>query len=246
MNPPGLKHGSLFSGIGGFDIAAERAGFTNLFHCEIKPLLRSVLKFYWNESESYADITETETDFSVWRGRVDVLSGGFPCQNISKAGTRTGIEGEQSKLFYQLIRATDECRPKYSVFENVSRVRQYLPEIISAYSSIGYCLQWTTVRASWFGFPHQRERIFGIAFNTDRFGWQEMQDKARNIEETLHKASERQPSRADGWKVQLENYSEFLRMDDGLPQKLAAECIEAFGNAIVPEIAYLIFKALTR
>lgn len=235
-------HGSLFSGIGGFDIVAQKAGFENAFHCEIKPMLRDVLGYYWKNAESYGDITET--DFTVWRNRIEILSGGFPCQDISKAGKKEGLKGENSRLFYELIRATDECRPKYSVFENVSRVREYLPEIISAYSSIGYCLQWTTVRASWFGFPHQRERIFGIAYNTHRLGWYEIQDKARSIEKTLYEASQRQSCRADGREIRLENYTEFLRLDDGLPKKLASQCIEAFGNAIIPEIAHLIFKIL--
>lgn len=83
-----MTHGSLFSGIGGFDLAAAWAGWTNVFNCEIDPFCRRVLKYHFPESEHYEDIRTT--DFTVWRDRVDVLTGGFPCQPFSLAGKRKG------------------------------------------------------------------------------------------------------------------------------------------------------------
>ena len=81
-----MTHGSLFSGIGGFDLAAAWAGWTNVFNCEIDPFCRRVLKYHFPESEQYEDIRTT--DFTVWRDCIDVLTGGFPCQPFSLAGKR--------------------------------------------------------------------------------------------------------------------------------------------------------------
>lgn len=83
-----MTHGSLFSGIGGFDLAAAWAGWTNVFNCEIDPFCRRVLKYHFPESEQYEDIRTT--DFTVWRDCIDVLTGGFPCQPFSLAGKRKG------------------------------------------------------------------------------------------------------------------------------------------------------------
>ena len=85
-----MKHGSLFSGIGGFDLAAEWAGWQNMFHCEWNPFGQKVLKHYWPNAISYEDITKT--DFTIWRGRIDILTGGFPCQPYGAAGKRLGKE----------------------------------------------------------------------------------------------------------------------------------------------------------
>ncbi len=81
-----MKHGSLFSGIGGFDLAAEWMGWDNIFHCEWMPFPRKVLNHYWPNSISYEDITKT--DFTIHRGTIDILTGGFPCQPYSSAGKR--------------------------------------------------------------------------------------------------------------------------------------------------------------
>ena len=88
-----MTHASLFSGIGGFDLAAEWAGWTNSFNCEIDPFCRRILKYHFPNAEQYADIRTT--DFTIWRGRIDVLTGGFPCQPFSLAGKRKGTEDER-------------------------------------------------------------------------------------------------------------------------------------------------------
>jgi len=85
-----MRHGSLFSGIGGFDLAAEWMGWENVFHCEWNEFGRKVLNHYWPNAKSYEDITQT--DFSIHRGKIDVLTGGFPCQPYSNAGKRLGKE----------------------------------------------------------------------------------------------------------------------------------------------------------
>lgn len=236
------SHGSMFSGIGGFDLAAERAGFINVFNCEWNEFGQTILKYYWENAEQYGDITQT--DFNVWRGRLNVLSGGFPCQDISIAGKKLGLAGQRSGMFYQNIRATEEARPKCAIWENVGEVINYLPEIISAYAEIGYCLSWHTVHAGWFGLPHERKRIYGIAFDTNCFGFNEVQNVARNIEKEIYKTSRRELSGAISRKVQHQDYTGFMREDNGIPTQLHFESIKAFGNAVVPQIPELIFGQL--
>ena len=111
-----MTHASLFSGIGGFDLAAEWAGWTNVFNCEIDPFCRKVLKYHFPKAAQYEDIRTT--DFTVWRDRIDVLTGGFPCQPFSVAGNRKGT-GDDRYLWPEMLGAVREIRPRWIVGENV-------------------------------------------------------------------------------------------------------------------------------
>jgi DNA (cytosine-5)-methyltransferase 1 len=111
-----MNHGSLFSGIGGAELAAEWVGWENVFHCEINPFGRRVLDYYWPNAKSYEDITKT--DFSIWRGKIDILTGGFPCQPFSVAGKRKGTEDDRN-LWPEMLRVIREVRPTWIVGENV-------------------------------------------------------------------------------------------------------------------------------
>ena len=112
-----MTHASLFSGIGGPEVAAAMLGWENLFHCEINPFGRKVLDYWFPKSVSYEDITKTS--FKEWRGKVDVLTGGFPCQPFSYAGKRGGAE-DARYLWPEMLRAIDEIRPAWVVGENVA------------------------------------------------------------------------------------------------------------------------------
>ncbi len=96
-----MKHGSLFSGIGGFDLAAEWMGWENVFHCEWNEFGKKVLKHYWPNAESFHDITKT--DFTKYANQIDILTGGFPCQPYSAAGKRLGKEDERH-LWPEMLR----------------------------------------------------------------------------------------------------------------------------------------------
>jgi hypothetical protein len=111
-----MTHGSLFSGIGGFDLAAEWMGWENIFHCEWNPFGQKVLKHHFPNSISYNDITKT--DFTIHRGTIDILTGGFPCQPYSLAGKRKGKE-DSRHLFPEMLRAIREIQPSWIVGENV-------------------------------------------------------------------------------------------------------------------------------
>ena len=96
-----MTHGSLFSGIGGFDLASEWMGWENVFHCEWNPFGQKVLKYYWPNAKSYHDITKT--DFTIHRGNIDIITGGFPCQPYSQAGKRLGKDDERH-LWPEMLR----------------------------------------------------------------------------------------------------------------------------------------------
>lgn len=100
-----ITHASLFSGIGGAELAASWMGWENVFHCEINPFCRRVLEYWFPNSTSYEDITKT--DFTPWRGRIDILTGGFPCQPFSLAGSRKGAEDDRY-LWPHMLRAVRE------------------------------------------------------------------------------------------------------------------------------------------
>ena len=112
-----MKHASLFSGIGGAELAATWMGWENVFHCEISEFPRKVLEYWYPNSVSYEDITTT--DFTSWRGKVDILTGGFPCQPFSMAGKRLGAEDDRY-LWPHMLRAIREIQPTWVVGENVA------------------------------------------------------------------------------------------------------------------------------
>ena len=109
-------HASLFSGIGGAELAASWLGWDNVFHCEIQEFQRKVLEYWFPDSISYEDITKT--DFTKWRGNIDVLTGGFPCQPFSVAGKRKGAE-DNRYLWTEMLRAIRQIQPTWVVGENV-------------------------------------------------------------------------------------------------------------------------------
>ncbi len=160
-----MNHGSLFSGIGGFDLAAECMGWNNLFHCEINPFAQQVLKYYWPNAISHDDITTT--DFTIYRGRVDVLSGGFPCQPFSNAGKRQGT-ADPRHLWPEMLRAIREISPRYVVGENVRGLVNWngglVFEMVQAdLEAAGYEVLPFLLPACAVGAPHRRDRIWFVA-----------------------------------------------------------------------------------
>ncbi len=162
-----MTHGSLFSGIGGFDLAAEWMGWENVFHCEWNEFGKRVLKYYWPKAISYDDITKT--DFNVWRGRVSVLSGGFPCQPYSQAGKRLGKEDDRH-LWPEMLRAIREIQPTWVVGENVLGIVNWngglvFDEVQADLEAEGYEVQTYVLPAAGVNAPHQRYRTWFVAYN---------------------------------------------------------------------------------
>jgi DNA (cytosine-5)-methyltransferase 1 len=164
-----LKHLSLFSGIGGFDLAAEWAGWENVAHCEWNEFGQKVLKHYWPNAESHSDITKT--DFRKYEGAVDIISGGFPCQPYSSAGKRKGKEDERH-LWPEMLRAIREIKPSWVVGENVLGLVNWngglvFEEVQSDLEAEGYEVQPYILPAAGVGAPHRRDRVWFVAYSDD-------------------------------------------------------------------------------
>jgi DNA (cytosine-5)-methyltransferase 1 len=163
-----MKHGSLFSGIGGFDLAAHWMGWENAFHCEWMEFPRKVLDYYFPEADSHVDICKT--DFKKYEGNVDIITGGFPCQPFSMAGKRKGSEDERY-LWHEMLRTIQEVKPKYVIAENVLGLTNIedglvFEQVWSDLEVAGYEVQPFVLPAASKGAPHQRQRIWIIAYRS--------------------------------------------------------------------------------
>jgi DNA (cytosine-5)-methyltransferase 1 len=160
-----MTHGSLFSGIGGFDLAAQWMGWNNVFHCEWNEFGQKVLKHYWPKSISYGDITKT--DFTIHRGRIDILTGGFPCQPYSSAGKRLG-KADDRHLWPEMLRAIREIQPRWIVGENVRGLTNWngglvFDEVQADLEAQGYEVTPFLLPACAVDAPHRRDRIWFVA-----------------------------------------------------------------------------------
>jgi DNA (cytosine-5)-methyltransferase 1 len=162
-----MTHGSLFSGIGGFDLAAEWMGWENIFHCEWNKFGQQVLKHHFPNSISYEDITKT--NFSIHRGTIDILTGGFPCQPYFSAGKRLGKEDDRH-LWPEMLRAIREIQPRWVVGENVRGLTNWngglvFDEVQSKLEAEGYEVTPFLLPACAVNAPHRRDRIWFIAYS---------------------------------------------------------------------------------
>lgn len=238
MNRP-LTFGSLFAGIGGIDLGLEMAGMECVFQVEIDPEARAVLHKHWPNVETFGDIREVERFPSV-----DVLAGGFPCQDISQANRDgDGIEGEKSGLWSEFYRAIKQVRPSYVIIENVEALRyrgRGLGVVLGDLAAIGYDAEWTVLPASYFGAPHKRARLWLVAYPH----CEGEPDSAVNAETPLL-SEPRGDVRA--WQDPPEN----LRVDDGVPRELDQSDtdftrLRQLGNAVVPQVAAWVGSCVVR
>lgn len=257
-----MRHGSFFSGVGGPEYAAELMGWENVFHCEINPFGQRVLKFHYPNADSYSDIKTT--NFKKYAGTIDVLSGGWPCQENSNANQsetrKVGLQGERSGLFFEYARGIDEFRPTYAVAENVANIfdvngRNDFFAILSTLAGMGYNAEWRTCHAANIGAPHKRSRVFIVAY-PDRFRLQAGQSFFKYVQAS--EDAKKFPRNIGGancmvgprWNIE----PPVLCLHDGLPFELDLNTIskpgwrdgtvKAFGNSIVPEIPLQIFKGI--
>jgi len=164
MSKP-LTFGSLFAGIGGFDLGFERAGMVCKWQVEIDDYANRVLRKHWPDVRRWSDVrTWPQPDTE----RVDIICGGFPCQDISYAGRGAGLEGERSGLFFEAVRVVRELRPKAVVLENVAALlTRGLDTVLGTLAEIGYDAEWHCIPAAAVGAPHIRDRVFVLGWNTN-------------------------------------------------------------------------------
>jgi DNA (cytosine-5)-methyltransferase 1 len=157
----------LFAGIGGFSLGLERTGgFTTAAFCEREPYPRKILAQWWPEVPIYDDVCTLTAERLAADGiAVDVVTGGFPCQDISFAGKGAGLAGERSGLFYEVARLIGELEPRFVILENVSALlSRGLDAVLGTLASLGYDAEWHCIPASYLGAPHRRDRIWIIAY----------------------------------------------------------------------------------
>ncbi len=167
-----FRYLSLFSGIGGFELAAQIANqeigfeaFQPAALCENNPFCQRVLNYHYPTTPLIPDVRKISVEFIRELGRIDGIVGGFPCQNISNSGDRTGLEGERSGLFYEIIRIVRLVRPRFIYLENVAALLgRGLREVLWEFAAIGYDAEWSIIPCSTLGGSHKRERIWIIAY----------------------------------------------------------------------------------
>lgn len=265
-----MRHGSLFSGIGGFDLAAEWMGWENVFHCEWNKFGQKILKHYWPKAISYDDITKT--DFTIHRGNIDILTGGFPCQPFSVIGNRKGVEDERY-LFDHMLRSIKEIKPTWVIAENVTgilsmesrilgtkmesdtetckEVSMVMYDIREGLKEIGYESEYYIIPSCGVGANNKRERVWIVAHSN-----QDVRNAHKN-EPKPYVATKSQRTKPEDWslfyafdsrsgKADIPESCEcqIFRNDDGISEEL--DEFEAFGNAINPHVAYEIFNAIKK
>jgi DNA (cytosine-5)-methyltransferase 1 len=256
-----LKFGSLFSGIGGFEIGFENAGMKCSWQVEIDNHASDILEQHWPLVRRYKDVREVGKHNLE---SVDVICGGFPCQDVSLAGQRAGLEGKRSTLWGEFFRIICEIKPGWVVAENVrglfsSDNGQFFGNILRDLASIGYDAEWDCLPAAFFGAPQLRHRVYIVAYpqsnirGSTRFFNIQSKDES-DMEK--HRGSSGQGI----WNgIQIDRKREssyiecfpqplFLRVGDGisgeLDKKEAAQRMKRCGNAVVPQAAEWIGKRI--
>lgn len=229
-----LKVLDLFSGIGGFSLGLERTGgFETVAFCEIDPFCQKVLAKHWPGVPIYEDVRELNGEQV---GDVDVICGGFPCQDISSAGKKAGLEGERSGLWLECARLVSELRPRYVLVENVAALlARGLGAVLGDLAALGYDVEWHCIPASHVGLPHGRDRVW-IAAHSD--GMRQLQPGWGVGHERRWTGDRRQ---AIDWVL---SGGGILRSNDGIPAGL--DRIGACGNAVVPQIPEMIGRAILK
>ena len=275
----------LFSGIGGFSLGLERAGMRTVAFCECDPYARAVIARHWPGVPIFDDVRTLAAAAisNADRGSsVDVVAGGFPCQDISNAGKRAGIEGERSGLWAEFARIIGEVRPRYVIVENVAALLgRGIERVLGDLAEIGYDAEWHCIPASAVGAPHRRDRVWIVAYANG--GRELQQEGTKRAERGRTGDSGCEVADADGarlerwlreslrecageWPVgQSNSYAEddaafgagtrrsiaawqwrvepdVGRVAHGVPSRV--DRLRCLGNAIVPQIAEIIGKAI--
>ena len=242
--PSAVKHLDLFSGIGGFALAARRVGWMTTAFCEIDSFCQKVLAKHWPGVPIYDDVRKLDGRTIGVVGSADILTAGFPCQDLSNAGRRAGIDGDRSGLWSHVPRILSELQPRVAVLENVTALLsgdfgKWFQRVLGDLAEVGYDCEWHCIPASVVGAHHQRDRVWIVA-HSQRSGLQGRQIvTAERLSESRKKqlAGFLQP----GVGRSLPGSGDCGNVD-GIPDR--AHRNKAIGNAIVPQVAEVIFRSI--
>ena len=231
--------GDLFSGIGGFSLAAHWMGWRTAWFSEIDPFACRVLAHHWPDVPNLGDITRID-----WTtvAPVDVVTGGFPCQDISPAGRGAGITGARSGLWGEIVRAVGVLRPRYVVVENSAMLlTRGLDVVLGDLCALGYDAEWSVISACAVGAAHVRERVYILAHADAQYGAPGVRRAAPQAQRALRPARSgaRAGARPPAW---VEDPSAFYGGADGVPDRVDRNA--ALGNSIVPQCAVEIFRTI--
>jgi DNA (cytosine-5)-methyltransferase 1 len=246
-----LRVMDLFSGIGGLSLGLKQAGgFRTVAYCEIDPYCRKVLQARMRDGA--LDTAPICTDIRrldgvPWRGHVDLICGGFPCQDVSNAGLRAGIEGERSGLWGEMYRLVCEVRPSFVFVENVSALLiRGFDRVLGELAKGGYDAEWICLRASQFGGYHERERVWIVAYRPGQHGaahdllgesaaWGPQIESGR-----LHRLAVAVRGKQPG--ARLDGEPRLVRLVHGVPDRV--DRTKAAGNCVYPAVAEWIGKRI--
>lgn len=247
--------GSLFSGIGGFDLGLERAGMTVKWQVEIDPFCNKVLAKHWPHVKRYGDIRDVGKHNLE---AVELICGGFPCQDISFAGRGRGLKGKRSGLWYEFARIIGEMVPRFVVVENVAGLYvRGMGEVLGTLASIGYDAEWTLLQANQFGIPQKRPRVFIVAYpastcsqkilyqdplnaNRNQAGMDATRFQSTYFDNQNHRARPVSLLGNAQWP-EIPN-GERSGTDDGIPNRV--DRLKSLGNAVVPQIVEVIGRSI--
>jgi len=249
-----MKLLDLFSGIGGFSLGLERAGFETIAFCEIEDYPRKVLAKHWPGIPIAGDIRKLSyknggliyDGQTIYRGAIDAICGGFPCQDISVAGNQKGIEAERSGLWSELHRLISEIRPKYAIMENVSALLsgdsgRWFQRVLGDLAEIRFDAEWHCIPACYIGASHRRDRVWIIAYSNVPNG-------ERDFKKPIFRQSDLQREFSgvfEKWRERSDLPRAILfRTVDGVSN--FSHRIKGLGNAVVPQVVELLGKAIIK
>ena len=245
-----MRHIDLFSGIGGFALAAQWTWgdeYANVGHSEVEPYPCKVYHRHFPESECLGDITKIE-----WKeGQADIITGGFPCQPHSVAGKRKG-SGDERDLWGECVRALRGIRPSYALFENVpglltSERGRFFNRLLADMAASGYDAEWQIVSAAGIGATHERARVWIAAYpnseRRERRGEVLHKEKLANIKVEVSTSWDDLRNPFKNWE-KLVPAPMVCGKDDGVPTYMVKRDLRALGNSIVPQVAQVIFEAI--
>ena len=232
-----LTFGSLFAGIGGFDLGLERAGMVCKWQVEIDPYASKVLAKHWPNIRRWDDVRTWPTQDAEY---VDVICGGFPCQDISYAGLGAGLDGDRSGLWFEFARVVREMEPRFVIVENVAALlTRGLDRVLGTLAAIGFDAEWHCLPSGYFGTHFRRDRIFIVAYRPQsrRLRWKRIWPTQGGTwsEQQFTRLVQRELSVCvPAGKMQ--------RVSDGISNRV--DRLRGLGNAVVPQVAEYIGRVI--